>query len=83
MPTTDGSPARGPGCRAAHGGEAMLSRRTERRMGTGSSQDLRDREAAMLVDPAGALPGLSTSWPGVLMGDPRCRDRPGGRGLLR
>ena len=44
---------------AAHGGQPMLSRRTDRRMGSGSSQVLRDREAAMLVDPAGSLPGLS------------------------
>ncbi len=44
---------------AAHGGDAVLERRTERRMGTGSTQDLRAREAEMLVDPQGALPGLA------------------------
>ena len=42
---------------AQHGGDPMLQRRTDRRLGEGATYDLRDREAAILVDPAGTLPG--------------------------
>jgi fatty acid synthase len=44
---------------AMHGGEPVLARRTERRLGAGSTYEVRDREAAMLLDPAGALPDLT------------------------
>ena len=46
---------------AMHGGEPLLTRRTDRRLGEGSTYDLRDREAAVLVDAAGSLPGLASS----------------------
>ncbi len=46
---------------AVHGGEAMLSRRTDRRLGSGTRDELRAREAAMLVDAGGTLPGLAGS----------------------
>ncbi len=42
---------------AMHGGEPVLARRTERRLGSGSTYEVRDREAAILLDPAGKLPG--------------------------
>ncbi|HYN57887.1 MAG TPA: fatty acid synthase subunit beta domain-containing protein [Motilibacterales bacterium] len=44
---------------ASHGGDALLARRTDRRLGQGSSQELRARETGMLLDPAGTLPGLA------------------------
>jgi fatty acid synthase len=44
---------------AVHGGEAALTRRTDRRLGSGAGAELRGREAALLVDPQGALPGLA------------------------
>jgi fatty acid synthase len=44
---------------AQHGGEPLLRRRTERRLGEGTATDLRAREAAMLVDAAGWLPGAA------------------------
>jgi fatty acid synthase len=42
---------------AQHAGPAVLDRRTDRRLGEGTASDLRAREAAVLVDPAGTLPG--------------------------
>ncbi len=44
---------------AIHGGDPVFARRTDRRLGQGSTQELREREAGMLLDPAGALPGLA------------------------
>ncbi|MCU0263725.1 MAG: DUF1729 domain-containing protein [Candidatus Nanopelagicales bacterium] len=43
---------------ALHGGDPVFVRRTDRRLGQGSTHELREREAGMLLDPAGALPGL-------------------------
>jgi fatty acid synthase len=43
---------------AVYGGDAVLTRRTDRRLGQGSASELRDREAGVLLDPAGSLPGL-------------------------
>ena len=44
---------------ASHGGDPVFQRRTDRRLGQGSTYQLREREAGMLVDPAGSLPGLA------------------------
>ena len=44
---------------AAYGGEPVFDRRTDRRLGQGTTQQLREREAGMLIDPAGSLPGLA------------------------
>ena len=44
---------------ASHGGDPVFERRTDRRLGQGSTYQLREREAGMLVDPAGSLPGLA------------------------
>ena len=52
---------------AMHGGEPVLARRTERRLGSGSTYEVRDREAAILLDPAGKLPELAV--PGGALGD--------------
>jgi fatty acid synthase len=46
---------------AVYGGPSVLSRRTDRRIGAGSTYELRDREAGVLLDPAGSLPGLAGS----------------------
>jgi fatty acid synthase len=46
---------------ARHGGRPLMERRTDRRMGSGSPEVLRAREAAMLVDAAGTLPALGAS----------------------
>ncbi|HEX6888468.1 MAG TPA: beta-ketoacyl synthase N-terminal-like domain-containing protein, partial [Candidatus Nanopelagicales bacterium] len=46
---------------AQHGGEPMLARRTDRRLGEGAAGELRSREAAMLVAADGALPGLAAA----------------------
>jgi fatty acid synthase len=44
---------------ALHGEDPVFARRTDRRLGQGSTHELRDREAGMLLDPAGVLPGLA------------------------
>ena len=44
---------------AAYGGDALFDRRTDRRLGPGSAAELREREAGMLLDPAGTLSGLA------------------------
>ncbi len=44
---------------AAYGGHAVFDRRTDRRLGQGSTYEVRAREAGMLLDPAGTLPGLA------------------------
>ena len=44
---------------AAYGGDPVFDRRTDRRLGQGSTYELREREAGMLLDPAGTLPGLA------------------------
>lgn len=43
---------------AAYGGDPVFERRTDRRLGHGTTHQVRDREAGMLVDPEGSLPGL-------------------------
>lgn len=42
---------------AQYGGEPVLRRRTDRRLGGGSAEQVRDREAEVLLDPAARLPG--------------------------
>ncbi len=44
---------------AAYGGDPVFDRRTDRRLGQGSTYEVREREAGMLLDPAGTLPGLA------------------------
>ncbi len=44
---------------AAYGADPLLVRRTDRRLGQGSAAQLREREAGMLLDPAGSLAGLA------------------------
>ena len=44
---------------AAYGGDPVFDRRTDRRLGQGPASTLREREAGMLLDPAGTLPGLA------------------------
>jgi len=47
---------------AQHDGAPVLARRTDRRLGRGTAQALRDREARLLLDPDGTLgPGGSSS----------------------
>ena len=53
---------------AQHGGEPLLRRRTDRRLGEGATYDLWEREAAILVDPAGTLPGAAVDTPGAVRG---------------
>jgi fatty acid synthase len=43
---------------AVYGGQPVLSRRTDRRIGEGTADALKAREADLLVDAAGSLPGL-------------------------
>ncbi|MCU0284675.1 MAG: hypothetical protein MUD13_12420 [Candidatus Nanopelagicales bacterium] len=46
---------------AQHGGEPMLARRTDRRLGAGAPESIRAREAGMLLDASGSLPGIGRS----------------------
>ncbi len=55
---------------AVYGGQPVLARRTDRRLGEG--HDLREREAGILLDPAGTLPGAEAP-----AGRPATADRTG------